>query len=93
MYSETESKNALAMKLEDIHFPVYRKYKNNKSYFKIMHPNLFEEIQIIGSKKVIKQIEAKLYPEVLFVQDLVLNFGDRAEEINEEEYHSVKSAS
>lgn len=78
------------MKLEDIDFPVYRKYKNNKTYFKIIHPRLFEEIQLIGSKKVIKQTEAKLYPEVLFVNDLVLNYEDRAEVISQEEYDSVK---
>ncbi|WP_317899668.1 hypothetical protein [Aurantibacillus circumpalustris] len=78
------------MKLEDIHFPVYRKYKNNKSYFKIIHPRLFEEIQIIGSKKVVKQIEARLFPEVLFIQDLVLNFGEMADEIQEVDYLRIK---
>jgi hypothetical protein len=78
------------MKLEDIDFPVYRKYKNNKTYFKIIHPRLFEEIQLIGSKKVIKQTEAKLYPEVLFVNDLLLNYGEMAFEIGKEEYDLVK---
>jgi hypothetical protein len=78
------------MKLEDIDFPVYRKYKNNKTYFKIIHPRLFEEIQLIGSKKVIKQTEAKLYPEVLFVNDLLLNYGEMAVEISKDEYDLVK---
>lgn len=78
------------MKLEDIHFPVYRKYKNDKSYFKIIHSRLFEEIQIIGSKKVIKQTEAKLFPEVLFVQDLILNYEAMAKEISQEEYQQIK---
>ena len=77
------------MNLEDIHFPVYRKYKNNKSYFKIIHPRLFEEIQIIGSKKLIKQTEAKLFPEVNFVRDLVLNYSEMADEIGEEEYNQL----
>jgi hypothetical protein len=79
------------MKIEDIHFPVYRKYKNSKSYFKIIHPRLFEEIQVIGSKKVIKQIEAKLFPEVLFIKDLVLNYYEMADEIAEEEYLKIKA--
>ena len=78
------------MNLEDIHFPVYRKYKNNKSYFKIIHARLFEEIQIIGSKKIIKQTEARLFPEVLFVKDLVLNFTEMADKIEEAEYLSIK---
>ena len=46
------------MDFKGINFPVYRKYKNNKSYFKIIAPNLFEEIQLIGNKKIVKQIEA-----------------------------------
>jgi len=90
MYSATDFRNAFAMNLEDIHFPVYRKYKNNKSYFKIIHARLFEEIQIIGSKKVVKQTEAKLFPEVLFVKDLVLNFAEMAYEIEETEYLNIK---
>jgi hypothetical protein len=78
------------MKLEDIHFPVYRKYKNNKSYFKIIHSRLFEEIQLIGSKKIIKQTEAKLFPEMNFIKDLLINYYDIADEIDEKEYLSVK---
>jgi hypothetical protein len=78
------------MKLEDIHFPVYRKYKNNKSYFKIINPRLFEEVQVIGSKKFIKETEARLFPEVNFVRDLVLNYSEMAYEISEEEYLLIK---
>lgn len=74
------------MNYEDIDFPVYRKYKNSKSYFKIINPFLFEEIQIIGARKVIKQTEAKLFPEKNFVRDLVFNFKPMAVEITEAEY-------
>ena len=78
------------MKIEDINFPVYRCYKNRKTYFKIIHPRLFEEIQLIGSKKIIKQTEAKLYPENLFVRDLILNYAERAEAIDASEYTKIK---
>lgn len=78
------------MNVEDINFPVYRKYKNNKSYFKIINPRLFEEIQVIGTKKIVKQIEAKLFPEVLFIQDLLMNYGDMAYEIQETDYLKMK---
>lgn len=80
------------MDLKDINFPVYRKYKNNKSYFKIIQADKFEEIQLIGSKKVIKQTEAKQYPEMIFIRDLVLSYSEMALEINETEYLSVKNA-
>ncbi|MBL7918745.1 MAG: hypothetical protein JNJ40_00435 [Bacteroidia bacterium] len=78
------------MDLKDINFPVYRKYKNNKSYFKIIQPNRFEEIQIIGSKKMVKQIMAKQYPEMVFINDLVFNYTEMAVEITEEEYLKMK---
>jgi hypothetical protein len=78
------------MRLEDINFPVYRKYKNNKSYFKIINPFLFEEIQIIGSKKFRKVHEAKQFPERNFIYELLVNFSEMADEIGEWEYNSVK---
>jgi hypothetical protein len=78
------------MDLKDINFPVYRKYKNNKSYFKIIQPKLFEEIQIIGSKKIIKEVEAKQFPEMLFISDLLSNYSEMADEISEEEYLRVR---
>ncbi len=77
------------MSNEDIHFPVYRKYKNNKSYFKILSFKLFEEIQIIGSKKLVKQIEANQFPEMVFIRDLIFDYKIMAEEIGEGEYNSL----
>lgn len=70
---------------------MYRKYKNNKSYFKIIQPDLFEEIQLIGSKKTIKQIEAKQYPEMVFIRDLVFDYSEMALEITEEEYLKARN--
>jgi len=78
------------MDLKDINFPVYRKYKNNKSYFKIIQAGLFEEIQLIGSKKIIKQTEAKQFPEMMFINDLIFNYSEMALEITEEEYLQIK---
>lgn len=78
------------MKLKDINFPVYRKYKNNKSYFKIINLRLFEEIQIMGSKKKIQLIEAKMYPEICFINDLLMNYFEMAEELSEQEYLKMK---
>ena len=78
------------MRFEDINFPVYRKYKNNKSYFKIINPLLFEEIQIIGTKKIVRQTEVKLFPEHNFVHDLVFSYSEMAYEIKSEEYERIK---
>lgn len=51
-----------------------------------MSPLLFEEIQLIGNKKVIRQTKANLFPEQNFVRDLVFSYADMALEISEAEY-------
>jgi hypothetical protein len=77
------------MNFEDINFPVYRKYKNNKSYFKIINPRKFEEIQVVGTKKIIRNQEVALYPDLLFIKDLVFDYSERADEITAEEYSAI----
>lgn len=69
---------------------MYRKYKNGASYFKVISPRLFEEVQMIGTKKIIRQTEAKLFPEKNFVRDLVYNYSQMAYEIAEAEYERIK---
>jgi hypothetical protein len=76
------------MRLEDTVFPVYRRYANGRNFFKIMNPLLFEEVQLLGSRTVVKITEAKLYPEKNFVRDLVE--GRIGEIITAEAYERVK---
>ncbi|MBL7902569.1 MAG: hypothetical protein JNK73_11290 [Bacteroidia bacterium] len=77
------------MKIEDINFPVYRCYKNRKTYFKILNPHEFEEVQLIGSFKKIRTIKAEQFPEMVFIRDLVLNFSEMALEISEKDYETI----
>ncbi|MFL5754517.1 MAG: hypothetical protein ACJ76F_13980 [Bacteroidia bacterium] len=72
--------------IESIKFPQYRAYKNGKSYFKILSALEFEEIQLIGSKKIVTRHNAKILPDHNFVYDLLLNYSDFAEEVSEETY-------
>lgn len=52
-------------------YPIYRKYSNAKSYFKVENEREFIQLQIIG-KRVLKQlVHAKQYPELLFIQSLI----------------------
>ncbi len=76
--------------LESIKYPQYRKYKNGLSYFKISSPILLEEIKVVGSKRFIYQIEVKQYPEKVFINDLLLNYTEFADEITETEYKVQK---
>ncbi len=77
------------MKVEDMNFPVFRKYRNDRSYFKIINPMLLEEIQIVGKQRVIHRLVANLYPDKLFIRDLLLN-ERLTDEISEEEYERAK---
>jgi hypothetical protein len=78
------------MAFEDIQFPVYRKYRNGKSYFKIISRNEFEEVQVVGSKKVIHKIKATQFPEMHLIKDLVYDKAI-AEEISAREYENLSS--
>jgi len=78
------------MKSEDINFPLYRKYKNNKSYFKILDARNFEEIQIIGSKLMLNKIRAISFPEINFIHDLMFNYEAMADVIDESSYEDLK---
>jgi len=71
---------------EGIKFPQYRKYNNEKNYFKIISENSFEEKSFVGKKVLINQFEAKILPDRNFIVDLVFDFSDFAVAISESEY-------
>ncbi len=76
---------------ENIKFPQYRRYKNGLSYFKILSLIEFEEIQVIGEKRIVNRIIAEQYPEKVFINDLLFKYEGFAEEISEEEYVKAKN--
>ena len=52
-------------------FPQYRKLVNEKAFYKIVDNRNFEEIQLIGSKKILFQLCATQYPEILKIDDML----------------------
>ncbi len=78
------------MKFEDIVFPVYRRYKNGRSYFKIINERSFEEVRPLGASRIVTVTEAKQFPEINFIRDLVFHYSDMAEVISAEEYEKFK---
>lgn len=54
-----------------MNFPQYRKYKNIETYFKIISEKEFEELSLLGNKFVKHSIEAKQYPEILRIMDML----------------------
>jgi len=71
---------------EGINFPIYRCYRNGRHFFKIMSYTEFEEIQIIGSRRIFKKIVAKHLPERNFVRDLIFKVPEMAINIDKAEY-------
>lgn len=52
-------------------FPVYRKYPNNKSYFKVLSPDTFEEVQVIGRYYNVFRFTAKILPDRNLISDML----------------------
>ncbi len=73
-----------------MNYPQYRKYKNGLSYFKILSPVLCEEIKVVGSQRLVYTIEAKQYPEKVFINDLLLHYHAFADKISEGIYENIK---
>ena len=75
----------------EINYPQFRKYKNNKSFFKITSEKEWEEIQIIGSKFILNQFTVKIMPDRNFIQDMTFDYKVNWDVISEEEYFSHRN--
>ncbi len=71
-------------------YPVFRKYSNNKSYFKVLTANEFEEINVLGSNFWIYRFEAKILPDRYLIRDMIEMEGGRWQPISEKEYENFK---
>ena len=72
-----------------MNFPQYRKYKNIETYFKIISEKKFEELSLFRNKFVKHSIEAKQYPEMLRIMDM-LNCEEGIWEVVEEKVYLQK---
>lgn len=52
-------------------FPQYRKLSNNNVFYRLRSNRDFDEIQVIGKTARMFSMEAKQYPELLKIQDLL----------------------
>ena len=72
-----------------IDFPQYRKLSNDKVFYQILNDREFHEIQIIGSKAQLHKIEAKQYPEMLRIKDLLEYELEGFIESNQQEFDDL----
>jgi len=73
----------------EIEYPQFRKYPNNKSFFKVFSAEEFEEIQIIGKNYLKVRIKAKILPDRIFIADM-LAAHDNWLKIDRNEYNEVE---
>ena len=72
-------------------FPQYRKYKNDKSYFKISSMTIFEEIKRLpGGRYQLFEFSARILPDRNFVADMLFDHHEYWDVIEEEEYLAVR---
>ena len=76
---------------KEITYPQYRKYPNNRVFFKIISEKDWEEIQILGVHHSIHYFTAKILPFRNFIEDMTFDYERNWVKIEEEEYESIKS--
>jgi len=72
-------------------FPVYRKYRNDHSFFKIISPEHFEEVKKLPDGFTLFIYKAKILPDRNYIQDMLYDYHLHWEVIDEEMYKKMKS--
>lgn len=72
-----------------IKFPQFRKLSNGKSLYEICSLSSFNEIQIIGNKRIMFQLNAETYFEKIKIADMI-TAHDPYQKISSEEFINEK---
>ena len=75
---------------DSIHYPQFRKYLNDRGYFKIFSAIEWEEVQIIGKKATLNNYKANIFPDKNFLHDLIFDYQNHWCVIHEDEYNKAK---
>jgi len=69
-------------------FPIYRKYSNEKSYFKIISDHEFYQLDLIGHGYTYEHLIARIFPDKLLIQDMKMKNGNYWKDIPIEEFEN-----
>ena len=72
-------------------FPVFRKYLNGASFFKVESETEFEEIKISAGKPVLHRFTARIFPDRQLIADMINNNDQHWVAIEESEYDALRS--
>lgn len=69
-------------------YPLYRKYADDNTFFKLTSGSTFEELKLLGVYYSLHSFEAKILPDRNFISDLI-NCGVKGIlEISEKDYQN-----
>jgi hypothetical protein len=71
-------------------YPQYRKYKDNKAFFKIISETEWEEVRIMAEHYSLHSFRVKIMPDRNLLHDMMFDYEGHWEKIGEEEYERVK---
>jgi hypothetical protein len=71
-------------------YPQYRKYPHGRTYFKIISPAEFEELQMLGNECVLHHFTAKILPDRNYIHDLTFDYEKHWVAIEEAEYEEMR---
>lgn len=71
-------------------FPVYRHYADRLTWFRVDSPSSVYELKRMGIYFSMTHIEAKLYPERVFINDLIECAGEHIMTATAEEFEQVE---
>jgi hypothetical protein len=75
----------------DLKFPVYRKTLNSRNFYCVSSQHEFIEIQAVGTRWVMHESVAEIYPMRLFIMDLIACTDGAYEECSEYEFREIKA--
>mgnify|MGYP000660163069 CR=1 FL=1 len=70
-------------------FPQYRKYTNERSYFRIESETQFTEVMKIGQRIDVYTFQAKIFPDIQMVQDMLTQQSEYYALSTEEEFEAM----
>jgi hypothetical protein len=74
---------------KDNFFPQYRKLVNEKAFYKIIDSRNFQEIQVIGSRKIKYVFSVTQYPDILKINDMLNLEGETYQKSTQIEWDSL----
>lgn len=73
-----------------ISYPQYRKYLHERTFFKIISADEWEEIQVMGNNYVLHHFRVNIFPDRNYLHDLTFDYEKNWLAIEEEEYEIMK---